>query len=136
MKNSWKDDETVVPIPRHSENYKVNKMIDYILHNWNYIIELEEIASHIGATPQYASTLFSRTMCMTMVQYINALRVNNAAHLLTTTELSVSDVSAECGFQDTSYFIKTFHTLSGETPGEYRRRRSVDGIYVDGIDEA
>ena len=137
MKKRNLGNENIVPLPAHSKNYKVNRMLHYILGNWEKTIELEDIAAWAGSTPQYASALLSRVMCMTIFEYLNALRINKAGDLLSETSLTVSEISDRCGFQNTSYFIRTFRNHSGRTPGEYRRQiRSVDCIDIDCINEA
>ena len=82
MKKRNLGNENIVPLPAHSKNYKVNRMLHYILGNWEKTIELEDIAAWAGSTPQYASALFSRVMCMTIFEYLNALRINKAGDLL------------------------------------------------------
>ena len=112
-------------------------MLHYILRNWSRTIELEDIAAWADSSPQYASALFSRVMCMTIFEYLNALRINKAGDLLSETSLTVSEISDRCGFQNTSYFIRTFRNHSERTPGEYRRQiRSVDCIDINCVNEA
>ena len=121
MKKEQYSGGDIVPLPRHSENFKVNRMISYIEKHWNSTIELEELASWAGSSSCYASALFSRTMCMTFIQYLNALRVNKASRLLLDSSMTIKEISDFCGFQNSSYFIHIFHSLSGSTPGEYRK---------------
>ena len=134
MKKEQYSGGDIVPLPRHSENFKVNRMISYIEKHWNSTIELEELASWAGSSSCYASALFSRTMCMTFIQYLNALRVNKASRLLLDSSMTIKEISDFCGFQNSSYFIHIFHSLSGSTPGEYRKRKNrklVYSIYLD-----
>ena len=136
-KERKRSDGAIVDLPAHSENYKVNKILGYIRTNWEKVITLDEIALCIGSSPQYASALFSKDMCMTLVDYINCFKINKSASLLIETKLPISRISLLCGFQSTSYFIRTFRSLSGMTPGEYRRNSpSVYGIDIDSVDEA
>ena len=138
MKKEQSTGGDIVPLPRHSENFKVNRMLSYIEKHWNSTIELEELASWAGSSPCYASALFSRTMCMTFIQYLNALRVNKASKLLVDSNMSINDISDFCGFQNSSYFIHIFHSLSGSTPGEYRKRKKcklVYSVYLDSFNE-
>ena len=138
MKKKQSREGEIVPLPRHSGNFKVNRMISYIEKHWNDTIELEDIASWSGSSPAYASALFSRTMCMTFVQYMNALRINKASGFLKNSDMSIKEISNHCGFQNTSYFIHVFRSLSGFTPGEYRKQnklRSVYGIYTNCINK-
>ncbi|MGN1164159.1 MAG: helix-turn-helix transcriptional regulator [Candidatus Ornithospirochaeta sp.] len=127
----------IVDLPLHSENYKVNRILGYIRKNWEKVITLDELALYIGSTPQYTSALFSRDMCMTLVDYINSLKINNSVPLLLDTDLPISQISNRCGFQSTSYFIRTFRSITGMTPGEYRKKpTSVYSIDIDSVDES
>ena len=56
----------------------------------------------------------------TLRQYIIAYRLKLAKKLLTESAKSVNEVSEECGFNDPSYFTKTFKAAFGMTPKEYR----------------
>lgn len=75
---------------------------------------------------------------MTFIQYLNALRVNKASKLLVDSNMSINDISDFCGFQNSSYFIHIFHSLSGSTPGEYRKRKKrklVYSVYLNSFNE-
>lgn len=56
------------------------------------------------------------------IQYVKQVRIERAAELLETTNQKISEVGAECGFQEMSYFAKVFWEIKGCTPKEYRRR--------------
>ena len=58
------------------------------------------------------------------IQYLKLYRVQRAAELLASTDRKIQDIAGACGFQDMSYFTKTFRELKGVTPGEYRRTLS------------
>ena len=55
------------------------------------------------------------------VEYLNTYRVEKAARKLITSDISVTDVAFACGFNDLSYFIKTFKAYKGVTPAKFRR---------------
>ena len=57
---------------------------------------------------------------MTMTEYVNQKRIENAQFLLVTTDLAVSVVGQRCGIQDDNYFTKIFKKYTGKTPREYR----------------
>ena len=60
--------------------------------------------------------------------YLKQFRVQRAAELLETTEERVADIGAACGFQEMSYFARTFRALKGRTPSQYRaERRAASG---------
>ena len=58
----------------------------------------------------------------TPVDYLNYYRIERACHILTTTELPVTEVAYRCGFNDSSYFVKTFRKYMGITPRAYAHR--------------
>ena len=55
------------------------------------------------------------------MDYLNYQRIEHACYALSTGDAAVTDVAYACGFNDLSYFIKTFRKYKGVTPGQYRR---------------
>ena len=71
------------------------------------------------STPQFMKT-FKQVAGMTLVAYLNHVRLGNAARLLRETNRSIADISSEAGFSDQSYFDKRFRRAFGRTPKEFR----------------
>lgn len=61
----------------------------------------------------------------TVHDYVNELRLRYAARLLTASNLSATEICYECGFENISWFYKTFYKKYGHTPGDYRKRNSL-----------
>ena len=61
-------------------------------------------------------------MHLSPMQLIQKLRIDEAARLLDTTELSLAQIAAEVGYCDQSALTRQFHTLVGITPGQFRQR--------------
>ena len=55
-------------------------------------------------------------------EYINYFRVQKAEELLLTGDMSITDVAAEVGFDNVSYFIKQFRRVKGISPKQYQLR--------------
>jgi len=70
-------------------------------------------------TPQFMKT-FKQVAGMTLVAYLNHVRLANAARLLRETNRSIADISSEAGFSDQSYFDKRFKRAFGCTPKDFR----------------
>jgi AraC-like DNA-binding protein len=64
--------------------------------------------------------------------YLNRLRIEKASHMLLDTDLSLSDIAGSCGFEDQSWFSKTFKAFTGVSPGKYRSR---NGSIINEISE-
>ena len=56
------------------------------------------------------------------IQYVKQVRIQKAAELLLGTDLKISDIGLQCGFQEMSYFAKAFRELKGCTPHEFREK--------------
>lgn len=90
-----------------------------IHHGWR-VAEMAEIA---GLSSSQLERLCRRTLGIPPQKLLQRLRLEHAVHLITTTSLSMGDVSAECGFYDQASFTRQFRAVLGLTPGAYRRAR-------------
>lgn len=97
-----------------------NKATTYIEQNFNQHITLEELATHCGISSTYFSEYFKNITNMTPFDYINKYRINHAAEMLLYTKKPITEIALSCGFNDLSYFSKTFRLQKGKTPRQYR----------------
>ena len=95
---------------------------DHIVKNLARKISLEEIAKISGFSAPYFSSIFKEEMGENFSSYLNRLRVEKASALLTNTNFSLSKIGRSCGFEDQSWFSKTFKYYTGLSPGKYRSR--------------
>lgn len=104
-----KDQESIVP--------KIKKMIDDELQN--PALSLELLSRECAYHKNYISSVFKRDMHMTVRQYINTVRIQNACALMEKNVTCMKDISALCGFSDPLYFSKVFKRLVGVSPKEF-----------------
>jgi AraC-like DNA-binding protein/ligand-binding sensor protein len=103
---------------RHASALK--KAERFIWENYTGKIRLQEIAEISGLSAPYFSTIFKEEMGENLSTYLNRLRVEKASRMLIETGLSLSEISSSCGFEDQSWFSKTFKHYTGVSPGKYR----------------
>lgn len=84
-------------------------------------LTLQAHASFLGVNASYLSSLFKRETGMTLTEYVNRKRIDNAIFLLNTTDLQIQVIAQNCGIPDVNYFTKTFKRIIGQTPSEYRQ---------------
>lgn len=102
-------------------------MLEYIHQNYASHLTTASIAKAAAVSESECLRCFRNVVGMTPIQYVIQYRVQKAAELLISMpELNVSEAGARCGFQDASYFTKTFHELNGCTPSEYRKQSCDD----------
>lgn len=83
-------------------------------------ITLEDVAAHIGLSPQYLSKLFKQTAGQTFIDYVTQLRIHEAERLLKSTHLSHKQICFEVGYHDPNYFSRVFKKITGQSPSTYR----------------
>jgi len=91
----------------------------YILANLKYELKLSEVAELFFYNEVYLGRLFKNEVGESFNDYVNRQRINLASQLLHT-ELSVTQISGQVGYNNVSYFNRVFKTLVGVTPTEYR----------------
>ncbi len=107
----------------HHRIDQLKKVIAYIEEHYSSAITLDQLSKIAGMSPKYFCRYFQELTHQSPMTYINHHRVQIAAHLLQTTDLSITEVGFSCGFNDPSYFIKTFKRYMHTTPGRYARLR-------------
>lgn len=94
--------------------------LEYINSNFSRPLSLEEIAGNAGISKFHFLREFKLYTGYTVVTYINTLRCEYAKRLLKSTEFSISEVAVLCGYDNLSYFSKTFKKYSGCLPSKFR----------------
>lgn len=101
---------------------RIKKMLQYIQEHYSEELNTEKIAKSITVSPSECLRCFHSTIGTTPIQYLKQYRIQRAVDLLNSTNRKITDIGAECGFQEMSYFAKTFREILGYTPSEYRRK--------------
>lgn len=94
--------------------------LHYIDTHYEENIRLDEVARHVGLNPSYFSTIFKREMEINFSQYIMKKKIEEACRLLRMTNRSLVDISNELGFDNQSYFSRSFKKHMGVSPNQFR----------------
>ena len=92
----------------------------YIQQNFTGKISLKEFGEQFHLSEKYISRYFKEHFHITLSQYITYLRLENAKQLLQDTDLSVTETAMQSGYQNVSYFIRSFKKTYGISPLKYR----------------
>lgn len=101
---------------------RIKAMLQYIQAHYGEELSLTKIAQSAAVSENECLRCFRDMTGTTPIQYLRQVRIQQAAELLATTDRKISDIGAACGFQEMSYFARTFRELKGCTPGEFRKR--------------
>ncbi len=104
-----------------SRSVKILKLQRYITNHMDGKLYLENLSEEVDLTPEYLCRLFRKETHMTITQYIQQLRVNEAIWLLRYSDKPIVEIAQSVGFQNQSHFAKVFQTHTGQTPTNYRK---------------
>lgn len=100
---------------------RVAKAIKHLNNNFIEPVSLKSTAEKLSVTPQYLSKIFKEIMGISFAQYLIKLRLHYGKELLTNKNLSVTEISFLCGYQNVSHFFRSFKHEFGTTPKLYRK---------------
>lgn len=106
---------------RDGERIKV--MLSYIHENFSSELSTADIAASVTISESECLRCFRSTIGTTPIQYVKQFRIQQAARMLTDTNDKISDIASACGFQDISYFTKSFKEIKGCVPTAYRNAK-------------
>ena len=94
----------------------------FIREHYTSELSMQDVAKAMNYSDAYFCKLFKQCFKVNFSAYLNEFRVEKAKELLSTTRLSVREVSTACGYTDSNYFARVFKRITGQTPSEYRVR--------------
>lgn len=99
-------------------------LLEYVHQHFLEKLTLEELARKFGVSVPYISRYFKKNIGKGFLEYLHELRVERAAGMLKSTNMSVIDISVETGFESYRTFSRVFRDLKGQTPTEYRKSKT------------
>ena len=108
-----KDDEKVLMI---------KQILQYIQENYAQNLTLSGLAERFHMSEGQFCRFFKSQISMTAIEYLNYYRIGAACDRLKEGNAPISDIALECGYNNISYFNRTFRRYMHCTPGEYRER--------------
>ena len=97
----------------------VDSVRHYIRLHYREDLTRNELADVVHITPNYLSKRFHTETGMSLREYINQLRIEDAKRLLLSTNVTISEIASEVGFDNISYFSTVFRKLCGVSPIEW-----------------
>lgn len=101
----------------------LKEVLQYIENNYSKPVSLAELSVIAGMSPKYFCRFFYKMVNRTPIDYLNYYRTECACRQLAAGNVPITEVGLNCGFNDTSYFIKIFHRYKGITPKQYVKNR-------------
>ena len=104
--------------PKKMEISSVKSFLD---EHYKEKLSLESVASHFFIDKHYLARLFKEQYGVTLVTYLQQVRITHAKRMLRFTDKSIEEIGLECGIGELNYFSRVFKKLEGVSPSEFRR---------------
>ena len=111
----------VIENDKSGRNTVEKEMVSYIQQNFTGKISLREFGEQFHLSEKYISRYFKEHFHITLSQYVTYLRLEHAKQLLQDTDIPVTDVAMQSGYQNVSYFIRSFQKAYAVSPLKYRK---------------
>lgn len=117
-------DQTAQWIQQSKESTTViSRVKSYVKEHYSEQIGRDEIAASVFLAPNYLSTVFHEETGITLREYINQCRIDEAKRLMVTTNISVTDIALRVGFENIPYFSTVFKKMCGMTPAAWKKEK-------------
>lgn len=105
----------------------INQIKQYVAENYGHIsLSMNEVSDSVDMSAAYLGRLFKQVAGLTFTEYLTKYRLAKACELLTSTDMTVNEISDEVGFTNSSYFYIVFKKNIECTPSQYRRKGEVE----------
>ncbi len=119
--------ESVYQQQNKSALSRIQPAIDLMESEYDQPITLDEIAKAAYMSVSRFAHLFKEQTGQSPIDYLIGIRINHAKRLLITTDSSCAQICYSVGFNNQSYFTRTFKRLSGMTPRQFRQESHLPG---------
>ncbi len=110
-----------------SAEQKIEEIISFLNKNYTSSISREGLASAVDMSPNYMSTLFNKHTGKKISEYLNYLRITDAAEQLKEPQnkKNMMDIAITVGFESLPAFDRSFKKIIGVTPREYKKKYNI-----------
>lgn len=115
--HSNNNDDKIHPV---TTSLIVNTATLYIKDNLSTPLKLPDVAKHLHISGRHLSRMFVSELGISYSEYVQNERLQKAAELLKTTDMSIKDIAEETGFTSVYYFTRVFTSKFRSSPGKFR----------------
>ena len=111
-----------------SDTERINKVMSFLMEKYTQEINLEEIASLVHLNKSSFCRYFKSRTHKTCFQFLNEIRIAHACKLLINSNITISEICYEVGYNNISHFNRQFKLITSLTAREYVKKylRSAD----------
>ena len=112
-----------------NDGRRIHKVLKFVQDHYREPITVSQAAAMLHLSDSAFCKYFKRSMGKTFSDFVNDIRITQAASLLMETDLSIAALAADCGFENISYFNRVFLRKKGIQPYKFRESRRENRKY-------
>lgn len=97
-------------------------LVDHLRYHYTEPLSLTELSQKLNYTPQYVSSLFHKDTGMSLQEFLQRMRIEEACRLIEQGEQQMARIAQEVGYGDVKHFARVFRRIKGVSPREFRSR--------------
>lgn len=109
---------------------EIKTVLTYIKENYKDKIYIQDLAKQVNMNAQYFCRFFKKSIGRSPMEYINDYRLKQSLKLLEETDLTVTEVCLECGYNNLGNFMRAFKNHTHTTPLKYRRQSQLQKVNI------
>ena len=119
---------TILASPEHRHrssarmSLRMERVVSHLERHYRDDLPVAQVARMVGLSSGTFSRFFRKMAHQTYVDYRNGLRIREACRLLEETDLPITEIALECGFNNLANFNRCFRVTKGMTPSGFRAR--------------
>ncbi len=112
--------------PSEEMEERLKDVLHFLSHHFSEPLTVEEIAKMACLSRSHFHAIFKKSTGLTLMQYLNKLRISAAAQFLTKTDRAISSIAYDCGFSCISHFYSIFKAELKMSPREFRIHKELN----------
>ena len=121
LKEHWRRQQEQTAENGRVSNHTVDQIQAYIAEHYAEKLTLTGIANQFYISPYYLSRMFKKSINLSLIEYINGVRIKAAQSLIERSSDSIAEIAAKTGFMTTAHFRRVFKDATGLSPQQYRQ---------------
>lgn len=105
-----------------ADTERINKVMNFLMDNYTQEIKLEEIAGLVSLNKSSFCRYFKSRTHKTCSQFLNEIRIAHACKLLVNSNMTISEICYETGYNNISHYNRQFKLITGLTAKEYAKK--------------
>ena len=97
---------------------------EYLTDHYTEKISVPDLARMVHVSDAYLNKCFKKRNGLSIIKYVNVLRMEAAMHMLIATDFPIERIAATAGFNSPKYFCRVFKAYTNRTPSDFRREKN------------